>query len=264
MSNQDVFNGLSSNWLYASMSSMGAVRVHTEKPELLPKGGMRFNKDATCRRTDLDPHEINVSFTGEIWERSQPLVGAPPYATDGKGVALDQPATCEPAVPQVPECPQPSVFAPAPQPMAPPATVYITVDQAESGSLWDFANPDENYVTVNTYGAVWFNRHKGAAYDRRSYAVCVNGVTHPIERTRSHPQVSPPEAGKPFASLAVDYPAPGLREDGGDAEHGWTNELEEAKERAQRLFNVYVHDGGNTRPALNEMQYMAIFGELPE
>lgn len=354
MSNQEVFNGLSCNWLYASMSSSGAVRVHTEKPELSPKGGMHFNKDATCRRADLDPDVIHAGFTGEIWERSQPLVGAPPYATNGKGVALAQPVSCEPqgvisqdifkhfgsnwtwasidrsgqawlhtyepntpqgkygvtlknvrapafdldrefperinvkrlsflngptydtdefgialnpppAAPQAPAFPQPRAFAPAPQPMAPPAAVTITVDQAESGSLWDFANSDENYVSVNQYGVVWFNTHKDGCGPRRSYAVQVEGVTHVIERTRSQPRLAPPEAGKPFANdHALPMPETGLREDGSDEAHGWTNELDEAKERAHRLLRVFILDGDNERPALNEMQYMAIFGELPE
>lgn len=271
---QNIFNGLSADWKWASMASNGVARVHTDKPTISPDNVVLFKlgKHHTALRGEFDATEMPAEgLTSVIVERST-LASPPPYATDGKGVALDQPVSCEPMAPRVPECPQPSAFAPAPQPMAPPATVFITVDQAEAGTLWDFANPDENYVTVNTYGVVWFNRHKGAAYDRRSYAVHVNGVTHPIERTRSHPQVSPPQAGKPFASLAVDYPAPGLREDGSDnfdepnddAEHGWANELDEAKERAQRLLRVYILDGNNERPALNEMQYMAIFGELPE
>lgn len=264
---QNIFNGLSADWKWASMASNGVARVHTDKPTISADNVVLFKlgKRHTALRGEFDATEMPAEgLTPVIVERST-LASPPPYATDGKGVALDQPVSCEPMAPRVPECPQPSAFAPAPQPMAPPATFYITVDQAEAGSLWDFANPDENYVSVNQYGVVWFNTHKDGCGPRRSYSVEVTGVTHSIERTRSQPRFAPPEAGKPFATLAVDYPAPGLREDGNDDEaHSWANELDEAKERAQRLLGVYVHDGSNERPALNEMQYMAIFGELPE
>lgn len=342
---QDIFNGLSADWKWASMASNGVARVHTDKPSISLDNVVLFKlgKHHTALRGEFDATDMPPEgLTPVIVERSA-LASAPPYATNGKGVAVDMPMPCEPRevisqdvfkhfgpnwtwasidrsgqawlhtyepneVPRMNDGtqknvrapafdldrefpqrinvkrssflngptyntdefgiglfePQPIGFAPAPQPMAPPATVYITVDQAESGRLWDFANPDENYVSVNLFGEVWFNTGSFGAKERRCYAVLVHGVTHAIERTRSQPQLAPPEAGKPFVSLAVDYPAPGLREDGSDESHGWTNELDEAKARAQRLLSVYVLDGNNERPALNEMQYMAIFGELPE
>lgn len=261
---QNIFNGLSADWKWASMASNGVARVHTDKPTISPDNVVLFKlgKRHTALRGEFDVTELPPEgLTPVIVERST-LASPPPYATDGKGVALDQPVSCEPMAPRVPECPQPSAFAPAPQPMAPPATVYITVDQAEAGGLWDFANPDENYVTVNTYGVVWFNRHKGAAYDRRSYAVHVNGVTHPIERTRSQPQLAPPEAGKPFATLAVDYPsAPetvNVTHHGAITRYGehtfvWYDESEQPRgaastlEEAKRQLNSYFgHLNGDT------------------
>jgi len=79
--------------------------------------------------------------------------------------------------------------------MGPPAAVTITVDQAEAGWLWDFAKSDENYVSVNPYGVVWFNEFKEGAKPRRAYAVEVKGVTRTLEQTRSSPQLAPPQAG---------------------------------------------------------------------
>lgn len=183
MSNQDVFNGLSSDWLYASMSSSGCVRVHTEKPERCPEGGMRFNKSTSCRRTDLDPDVINASFTGEIWQRSQPFIGAPPYATDGKGTAL---------------LPQPCVPA--------PACEVLTVAQVEDDELWQFAKAHELYVSVNPYGVVWFNEFKEGVKPRRAYDVEVVGVTRTIEQTRGAPQLAPP--GPRFDNSPIPATAP--------------------------------------------------------
>jgi hypothetical protein len=81
--------------------------------------------------------------------------------------------------------------------MAPPTQTRLTTGEAENGKLWDFAKVHESFVQVDVFGGVWFGSDV-ASVKRYASDVIVDGVTHPIERTRSQPQLAPPEAGKPY------------------------------------------------------------------
>lgn len=271
---QDIFKGLSGNWQWASLSSSGSVRVHAQCPKISHDNVVVFNKtkSACARRDAFDVQEIpQDGLRAEIVERSHPWE-TPPYETDGYGRPLiEEEVTATPVR-------------------------VLTVDEAENGQLWEFAKPGEGYVSVNPFGVVWFNSFKEGDRPRVSYDVEVKGVKLTIERTRiqpanpclqaantlseaiTKPYLSPPEAGKPLGA-GCEFPSPsvevelqpdslaknprGRALDDCDepAEHGWTNELEEAKTRARKMLDMYVSDGSGTRPALNELQYLAIFGE---
>jgi hypothetical protein len=84
----------------------------------------------------------------------------------------------------------------------------LTTDEAENGGLWKFAKAHEQHVTVNCFGVVWFDVSRDGGQPRRATDVMVDGVTHVIERTRSQPQLAPPEAGKPFSEKP--WPSPEL------------------------------------------------------
>lgn len=279
MRTQDIFKNFGSNWKWASLTVAGAARIHTEQPKLGADGVVFFNtSDFVTSRCEA--FDSNVPCAASIWERTD-FTNGPSYSTDRFGLAA---------------CPPPA----SPVPMAPaPQAVRITTDEAESGGLWAYARRDENYVSVNTYGVVWFNLFVNGPEPRRSYSVEVTGVTHPIERSRAMPgPVAPPEAGKPFAPAPVAQPVWPTDVDGNAFApacpdyseslvsevmsteavpdvHGWADGVAELEKKLNRQRRVYKkaklraqhlliaeHVGG--LPQLTAAQYMAIFGELPQ
>lgn len=181
MTMQSIFNKFGSNWTHASIDEGGSAWLHTSDPRSNTAPVLYWQPCARCEAFDVTEMPKDKSIV-PVWERTD-FTNGPSYATDRFGIALHVPA----ALPQ-----------PAPPPMAPPAAVTLTTDQAENGELWAFANHDENYVSVNSFGVVWFDLFKDGPKPRRSYAVEVSGAVNPIERVRSQP-VAPAEAGVPFA-----------------------------------------------------------------
>lgn len=262
MNAQDIFKNFGNNWKWASMSSAGGARLHTKRPTF-NAGALCYNSssEAMVRCEAFDLVEVPADGGCESILTRTDFTNGPAYPTDRFGAPL---------------CPQPATVAaqmPAPQ------AVQLSVEEAENGGLWEHANNYENYVSVNTFGVVWFNCWKDGPSPRRSYSVEVTGATHYIERTRSE-GVDLQEPGKPFAQPVAphfDY-QPGLRDDGleppEDEAHGWADgavELEKklnrqrrvykkAKVRAKALLDSYNADGSQQ---LTIVQYMAIFGEQP-
>lgn len=279
MQSQDIFKAFGANWTWASMSPIGVCRVHTKQPTVNELGGLSYARSsgATVRCEAFDRHVGAQVGAAQIWERTD-FSNGPAYETDQFGMPLPV------AVPVMP--------APPPAPMAPPppsTPPRLTTEEAENGGLWAFANQDEDFVHVNCDGVVWFDLFKDGPKPRRSYAVEVDGVTRPIERTRSQPQLAPPEAGKPYVGLhrpiGTPWPTdvqlhPGLRDDGleppededvkidEDTSHGWFDrvdelekELAKAKLHARLLLNSYDQHG---EAELRLSIYLAIFGEQPK
>jgi len=234
MQTQDIFKAFGCNWKWASVSRTGKARIYTGEPVALASGliqspfGERVSRCEAFDRGELD--------TPVIWKRTD-FTNGPAYETDKFGIPLPV------AVPQMPAATPPSGYcsafecfnekavgfnvcevhrppqlmapvmptqqmpAPAPAPIAPPKQTRLTTEEAENGGLWAFANQDEDFVHVNCDGVVWFDLFKDGPEPRRSYAVEVDGVTHVIERTRSQPQLAPPEAGKPCSGDEKPWPA---------------------------------------------------------
>ena len=290
MTMQKIFNNLGPNWKWASFTSIGTARVHTELPVITDDGVLFYNRNAavTARCEAFDAASPEDGMVPQIWERTN-FSNGPDRDTDSFGALIGY-------VPPPPAPVMPTQQMPAPAP-APWQTRLTT----ENGKLWDFAKVHENRVTVDALGGVSFGSDV-VGVPRYAFDVVVDGVTHPIERKRSQPQLAPPEAGKPFtpaesaqpwstnAQPRFDYqPAhPGLRDDGleppedtqieidADTAHGWYDRVEElekklnrqrrvlkkAKARAHALLSSYQADGNSV--ALTRLQYMAIFGEQPE
>jgi len=208
MQTQDIFNAFGSNWKWASLTVAGTARVHTEQPKIGADGVVFYNaSDFVTSRCEA--FDTNVPCAASIWERID-FGNGPQYPTDCFGSPYPAPAQVlqtgfyAPPVAGGGVASTSVMGSPAPAPMAPPPTqTRLTTEEAENGGLWDFARAPENYVSVNSFGVVWFNVFKDGPEPRRSYAVEVDGVTHPIERTRSQPQLAPPEAGKPFAESDI-------------------------------------------------------------
>jgi len=240
MTTQKIFNNFGPNWKWASISSTGRARIYTGKPSILGSliqspVGARVSRceafDAKCPEDGMTP---------QIWERID-FSNGPAYETDQFGLALCPPPaapveqmpgplpdrgycsqlecfnakavgfnvcdTHRPPQLMAPVMPTQQMPAPAPAPMAPPPTqTRLTTEEAENGKLWDFAKAHENYVLVDALGGVHF-RSDVAGLARYAFDVEVDGVTHPIERTRSQPQLAPPEAGKPFVDKFDAQPA---------------------------------------------------------
>lgn len=301
MQSQDIFKAFGSNWKWASITKSGTARVHTEQPTFSADGVVCYSmKENTVER--VPAFNLERGSGSRIIDRTD-FTNGPQYPTDRFGIPFPAPVAVEPQQQQPAPLPargycsngdcwnekaigwnQCETHRP---PLAPaPAAATLTTDEAENGGLWAFANHDENYVHVNSFGVVWFDLFKDCPKPRRSYAVEVSGVVNPIERVRSKP-VSPAEAGMPFAPTPVAQPCfdyqpahPGLREEGlespeaDEGDHGWSDgvaELEKklsrqrrvlkkAKARAKALLSIYNADGSTQ---LTCVQYTAIFGELP-
>lgn len=274
---QDIFKGFGRNWKWASHDGSGLARVHTGKAVVAHDGSITETKwggQAAVRAEVFDAVDLSpdVHENATVFHRTD-FSNGPAYETDQFGIPLP-----------VVEVPTGS-YAPPPPELTPPGPTMLTTDEAEAGGLWDFARADENYVSVNLFGTVWFDLFEGGPKPRRSFDVEVTSVTHVIERTRSQPQLAPPEAGKPFTPPEAEkaYDSPGLS----DAEarpsieqlehdgHGWADGvaelekklnpqrrvLQKAKARAHALLSCYYVDGSQQ---LTTLQYMAIFGEQPE
>lgn len=239
MQMQDIFKAFGANWTWASISRTGKARIYTGEPVALASGLIQSPFGEWVSRCEaFDRGELD---TPVIWKRTD-FTNGPSYETDQFGIPLPV------AVPQMPEATPPRGYcnqlecfnekavgfnvcgvhrppqlmapamptqqmpplapAPAQVPMVPPKQTRLTTEEAENGGLWAFANQDEDFVHVNCDGVVWFDLFKDGPKPRRSYAVEVDGVTHPIERTRSQPQLAPPEAGKPFAPSNIPPAAP--------------------------------------------------------
>jgi len=163
----------------------------------------------------------------------------------------------------------------------------LTTDEAENGALWQFAKDGETFSRVDKDGAVYFFADEAANLGRLATDVKVADVQVAIQRSRgeSTPAVTFPvfhpnhiiqyadevfvwhdEAGLmggveyslEMANLTLERYATALNT------LNRTVGIEKAKSHAQRLLSTYVAEGGGTRPALNELQYLAIFGELPQ
>ena len=204
MTTQKIFNALGPNWKWASYTSSGTARVHTELPVLTDDGVLFYNRNAavTARCEAYDAVTPEDGMVPQIWERTN-FSNGPDRDTDSFGALIGYAPP-----PPPPVMPTQQMPAPAPAPMAPPKQTRLTTEEAENGGLWAFANQDEDFVHVNCDGVVWFDLFKDGPKPRRSYAVEVDGVTHVIERTRSQPQLAPPEAGKPFSGAEKPWPSP--------------------------------------------------------
>lgn len=309
MTTQNIFKNFGSNWKWASLDKNGKAWVHTYEPNVPHRRGTKDIQNVRAEAFDQGPLDERVS-----WARTD-FNNGPAYETDKFGMALCPPSVMPAPAPAPEQQPAPLPprgyctnldcwnekaigwnqcethrprLAPAPPmpmapvPAAPTLCVQLTTGEAENGGLWAYARDVENYVSVNSFGVVWFNLFKDGPEPRRAYGVEVGGVTVSIERTRSVSECQPPEAGKPCPTLAPTHP--GLREDGLEQQEADTpdstysveqfatlgakiqkveNRLNKAKARAKALLSIYVADGGGTRPALTELQYLAIFGELP-
>jgi hypothetical protein len=219
MQTQDIFKAFGSNWTWASISKHGNARIYTDRPTVLASELIQSpfgERVSRCEAFDVPVPEYGM--VPQIWERTD-FSNGPAYETDQFGIPL--PA----AVPQMP-APPPAPMAiadqlatlpptdtwpspPAQVPMPPPAPqTRLTTEEAENGRLWDFAKAHENYVSVRLCGDVVFGANNAASMWRMAYDVVVDGVTHEIIRTRSQPQLAPPEAGKPFSPSNIPPAAP--------------------------------------------------------
>ena len=268
MQSQDIFKAFGTNWKWASLTVAGTARIHTERPTI--NDGVVFYNASDLATSRCEAFDSNVPCAEQIWCRTD-FSNGPQYPTDRFGIPYPAP------VAQVP--------------MVPPALqTRLTTDEAENGKLWDFAKVHENYVLVDVLGGVHFSSAV-VGVPRYAFDVVVDGVTHSIERTRSQPQLAPPEAGKPFAERVpefnVAYPAPGLRVDGLEPDEGKYDEgdtpdrtyseaqfanlgakiqevenaLSKAKDHARLLLNSYDQHG---EAELALSIYLAIFGEQPK
>lgn len=216
MTTQDIFKKFGSNWKWASISKHGNARVYTGEPVALASGLIQSPFGERVSRCEAFDNSANTEAL--IWKRTD-FSNGPSYETDRFGIPLtaaapqfQQPA----ALPARGYCTNEDCFNEKAigwnqcethrPPLAPaPGAVTLTTDEAENGGLWAFANHDENYVHVNSFGVVWFDLFKDGPKPRRSYGVEVSGVVNPIERTRS-PQVSPVEAGMPYIDVFDTQP----------------------------------------------------------
>jgi hypothetical protein len=300
MTTQDIFKKFGSNWKWASISSTGRARIYTAEPTIL---GSLIQSPVGGRVSCCEAFDNSTNTEVLIWKRTD-FSNGPSYETDKFGIPLpaaapqfQQPA----ALPARGYCTNGDCFnekaigwnqcethrpplAPAPV-MPGPAAVTLTTDEAENGGLWAFANHDENYVHVNPFGVVWFDLFKDGPKPRRSYAVEVSGVVNPIERTRSQPQLAPPESGKPYIDAFDAQPrapraAPWPTDAAGNTfvpSSAYSDSLnltavpevvdaiaalDKAKAHARHLLKQYNND--DNRQQLTVLQYLAIFGELPQ
>ena len=202
MQTQDIFKAFGSNWKWASVSNSGTTRVHTVQPTFDAHGVVCYSlKENTVARCPA--FNIEAGSGARIIDRTD-FSNGPQYPTDRFGIPYPAPV----AVPQMPTqqmpAPPPAPMAiadqlatdtwpstPAQVPMPPPAPqTRLTTEEAENGKLWDFARANENYVSVRLCGDVVFGANNAASMGRMAYDVVVDGVTHPIERTRSQPQLA--------------------------------------------------------------------------
>lgn len=243
MQTQDIFKAFGANWTWASVDKAGAAWVHTYKPNAgsQPKHQQILNARANAFDTK-QPQEERTSWartdfsngptynTDEFGIGIPSLPGAPPPAPvmptqqipaplpdrgycsafecfNEKAVGFNVCEAHRPPQLMAPVMPtDPWSSTPAQVPMAPPTQTRLTTEEAENGKLWDFAKVHENYVLVDALGGVHFSGDV-VGVPRYAFDVVVDGVTHPIERTRSQPQLAPPEAGKPFVDKFDAQPA---------------------------------------------------------
>lgn len=207
MQTQDIFKAFGPNWTWASITNIGTARVHTVEPTFSTDGVVCYSRKEDTF-ANVQAFDIRGGDGGARIIARTDFSNGPQYPTDRFGIPYPAPVAELPVMPMVPPPPLPECgyFVGGSNNVPPqvgasagllPAKTILTVEEAETGGLWPFARAPENYVSVNTFGVVWFNVHKDGPEPRRSYSVEVGGVTHPIERTRS-PAVMPPEAGKPF------------------------------------------------------------------
>lgn len=226
MQTQDIFKAFGSNWKWASISSTGRARIYTGKPSILGSLIQSPVDELVSRCEAFDVPTPANGIVPQIWERTD-FSNGPAYETDKFGVPLpvDVPSAppargycnqlecfnekavgfnvCETHRPpqlMAPVMPtNPWSSTPAQVPMSPPVPqTRLTTEEAENGKLWDFAKAHENHVLVDALGGVSFGSDV-VSVPRHAFDVVVDGVTHPIERRRSQPQLAPPEAGKPFS-----------------------------------------------------------------
>lgn len=224
MLSQDIFKAFGSNWKWASISRSGTARVHTVQPTFAADGVVCYSmKENTVERCPV--FNLALGCGSHIIDRTD-FSNGPQYPTDRFGMSL---------VPAAPQMPTQQMPAPLPArgyctakdcfnekavgwnlcethcPPPPAPQTRLTTDEAENGELWKFAKANENFVRVYISGDVYFGETDNPPA-RQATDVVVDGVTHVIERTRSQPELAPPEAGKPYvavpeAPLPKSYPS---------------------------------------------------------
>jgi hypothetical protein len=274
---QAIFNGFGANWTWASIDKFGKAWVHTYEPNTAQR-----RNDSTLKNVEAPAFDRSQVFDARVNVKRTNFSNGPAFHTDEYGIALTPPAPAAKATTLTTD----EAEAGGLWDFARSTENHAMVNQY--GVVWfnthkDGPEPRRSYA-VQVTGVTHTIEHTRSQPVPTCNAVCCEADALPGSmrcaehaepgQYRSRPAPSFPEAGVPAhllrdigageEVLSVDYPAPGLRDDGNDESHGWTNELDEAKARAQRLLRVYVLDGINERPALNELQYMAIFGEPSE
>jgi hypothetical protein len=334
MTTQAIFKGLGPNWKWASRDGNGVAKVHTAEPfRSRTQPGIIYQTQIgnypafNCPAFDASDLAPDPMGNAEVWKRTN-FKNGPDRDTDGFG------AIGELAVPPLPKgCDTPvgtkcnvvdcnelvatngfwcADHAPTPAPSMPvapppppaPTQTRLTTDEAENGMLWAFARSYEEYVNVQLDGSVVFGTVNAASMGRLASDVVVDGVVHPIERTRRVPDVPHPVPSIPHApsqptpveehtallqAEVIKHANWGHNPEGySEYDKGIANGLElaiallnkrspnfahtpmqhepepavrKAKAHAKHLMRQANVDGSEQ---LTAVQYMAIFGELPE
>lgn len=274
---QDIFKCFGPNWKWASMSSGGIAKVYVERP-FFPnpaidprprKGTLNEHWDYAPAFNEPVPPE---GITPRVWERTE-FGNGPSYETDKFGQRLSPPVACPPPV--APELPAGHVsgdFA-SPPPRPPLADPLQPVLSRAHAQMQLDANDWANYAAIDADGtarlfvelpvcgaklrweALCEQMVLGGTFSVVDWDKVIYPTTRPVpfvRKVQRAPRPAPPiHEGLSAADLAPGFPE---GEDEDDSQHGWADELEEAKERAAHLCQ---HD------ALTLVQYMAIFGERP-
>lgn len=246
---QDIFKGLGPNWKWASLSSGGRARVHTEEPAI--REGVLFpnRKGKWSTRADFSEDVPSAGGIDPVYCARTNFSNGPEYPTDSQGSMLvpptaealsDAPAALPPRKCNVFDCDAPALTDD--MCCKGHTTQHSKLQVPEAGVPDPLLKPSARHPHAAAIRAE-IEKHENWGDQVLGFDEYNKGLANGMEIALAIVELRDPKL-KNFA-----YPKP------------QDEAIEKAKRHARHLLDCFESD--NDRQVLTPAVYIAIFGELP-